>query len=311
MTFDRLAWLEFEYLSLGAGVQSTAIALLAEEGVIPKPDVAIFADTGWEPTEVYEHLERLESALSFPVIRVQVGNIRDDTLAGKGMILPVFVKGHDGQASMLNRQCTVTYKVVPIRRYVRKRLGARSSSDGRILSPPNGHRAGQWIGFSVDEVARVNDSGLPPYLSNRYPLLDLHMSRTNCIAYLESRGWPDVPKSACVGCPFHGNRMWREMRDHDPESFADAVRFDKQMRERGWRAREDPYLHRSLQPLDEAPIEKRQRKDELAGRGDLFDFLDPRTTAGIDFDPEDGAINGCSPHGCRVGTEDTNGDEAA
>ncbi len=36
-------------LSLGAGVQSTTLALLAVEGVLPMPDVAIFADTGWEP----------------------------------------------------------------------------------------------------------------------------------------------------------------------------------------------------------------------------------------------------------------------
>lgn len=47
-------------LSLGAGVQSTTIYLLACEGVIPPFDAAIFADTGWEPRRVYEHLERLE-----------------------------------------------------------------------------------------------------------------------------------------------------------------------------------------------------------------------------------------------------------
>ena len=44
-------------LSLGAGVQSTTLALLAVRGEIgPMPDCAIFADTGWEPRAVYEHL---------------------------------------------------------------------------------------------------------------------------------------------------------------------------------------------------------------------------------------------------------------
>lgn len=35
-------------LSLGAGVQSTTMALMAAHGEIgPMPDCAIFADTGW------------------------------------------------------------------------------------------------------------------------------------------------------------------------------------------------------------------------------------------------------------------------
>ncbi len=40
-------------LSLGAGVQSTTVLLLACEGEIPRFDVALFADTGWEPSAVY------------------------------------------------------------------------------------------------------------------------------------------------------------------------------------------------------------------------------------------------------------------
>jgi hypothetical protein len=44
-------------LSLGAGVQSTTMALMAAVGEIAdKPDAAIFADTGWEPKAVYDHL---------------------------------------------------------------------------------------------------------------------------------------------------------------------------------------------------------------------------------------------------------------
>lgn len=35
-------------LSLGAGVQSTTMLLVAAEGRIPAFDVALFADTGWE-----------------------------------------------------------------------------------------------------------------------------------------------------------------------------------------------------------------------------------------------------------------------
>ena len=49
--------LRLRALSLGAGVQSTTLALMASHGEIgPMPDCAIFADTGWEPQAVYDHL---------------------------------------------------------------------------------------------------------------------------------------------------------------------------------------------------------------------------------------------------------------
>jgi hypothetical protein len=70
-------------LSLGAGVQSTTVLLLACEGVIPRFDVALFADTGWEPRAVYENLVRLRAhaaTFGIPGRTVSAGNIRDDAL---------------------------------------------------------------------------------------------------------------------------------------------------------------------------------------------------------------------------------------
>ena len=44
-------------LSLGAGVQSSTMALMADQGAFgEKPTAAIFADTGWEPRPVIDHL---------------------------------------------------------------------------------------------------------------------------------------------------------------------------------------------------------------------------------------------------------------
>ncbi|AMS45394.1 hypothetical protein FHS67_005214 [Aminobacter aminovorans] len=74
-------------LSLGAGVQSTTLALLAAQGIVgPMRDCAIFADTGWEPASVYAHLRWLMSAnvLPFPVYIVSAGNIRDNLLDASG-----------------------------------------------------------------------------------------------------------------------------------------------------------------------------------------------------------------------------------
>ena len=59
------------FLSLGAGVQSSTIALMAAAGEItPMPKAAIFADTEAEPASVYKWLEWLERQLPFPVHRV-------------------------------------------------------------------------------------------------------------------------------------------------------------------------------------------------------------------------------------------------
>ncbi len=48
-------------ISLGAGVQSSTMALMAAHGEIePMPDAAIFADTQNEPQRVYEWLDWLD-----------------------------------------------------------------------------------------------------------------------------------------------------------------------------------------------------------------------------------------------------------
>ena len=72
------------FLSLGAGVQSSTLALMIAHGELEPVEAAIFADTGWEPRKVYEWLDWLEQQLPFPVYRVQHGNLRSDTLARGG-----------------------------------------------------------------------------------------------------------------------------------------------------------------------------------------------------------------------------------
>ena len=69
-------------LSLGGGVQSSVMALMASQSLLPTgsggafdriPDCAIFADTRWEPPSVYEHIEWLKDRLSFPLHVVDNG----------------------------------------------------------------------------------------------------------------------------------------------------------------------------------------------------------------------------------------------
>lgn len=85
-------------LSLGAGVQSTTLAILAAEGAIDPLDGAIFSDTGWEPAAVYAHLDRLEQQIlkpaGIPLHRVNNGNLREDALNPNRMRnIPAYTAG--------------------------------------------------------------------------------------------------------------------------------------------------------------------------------------------------------------------------
>jgi hypothetical protein len=284
-------------LSLGAGVQSTVLALLATEGALPGLDAAVFADTGWEPGAVYAHLDRLTAVLGdagIPVHRVSSGNLRADAIdpVHRYASIPYFVRNPDGSDGMGRRQCTAEYKITPIGRKVRELLGAAPPDFRRV---PAGRVAEQWIGFSVDEIHRVSDKDRVSYLAKRYPLLDLGMSRKDCIRWLGSRGWDQVSKSACIGCPFHGNRQWRDMRDNRPAEWADAVEFDAAIRKGGANPLDgEAFLHASRVPLDQAPIDRVTRTEWRTRQGDLLDVL-------ADQRMEDGDPDGCSPYGCRSG----------
>lgn len=65
------------FISLGAGVQSSTMALMAAHGELhPMPEGAIFADTQDEPQEVYDWLAELQRHLPFPIHRVSAGKLK-------------------------------------------------------------------------------------------------------------------------------------------------------------------------------------------------------------------------------------------
>lgn len=291
---------DIQVLSLGAGVQSTALALMAVEGTLPRLDAAIFADTGWEPARVYAHLDALAVELNragIPLHRVSNGNLRDDALNPdhRYASIPYFVRNPDDSEGMGRRQCTSEYKLTPVRRKVRELLGAEAPEFRRV---PRGRVAEVWIGFSTDEIGRVSDNDRVLYERKRHPLLELGMSRNDCARWLRSRGWTSVEKSACIGCPYHGNRQWRQLRDEHPDEWADAVRFDHAIRKGGSRSLPldgEAFLHRSRVPLELAPIDRVTRAEWRDRQGDLLEL------AADDEVDEHGDPDGCSPWGCRSG----------
>ena len=256
-------------LSLGAGVQSTTMALMAAHGEIePMPDCAVFADTGWEPSAVYEHLRWLMSpnVLPFPVDVVRArppraGNIRSDLVArvdGKRKrfaAIPFFTEG----GGLGRRQCTREYKIDPIRQHGRHMLGLRPRQRN-----PRHVAIIEWIGISTDEATRMKPSR-DAWVEHRWPLIEKFMARWDCLRWLERQGYPVPPKSSCIGCPFHSDAHWREMRDNAPDEWADAVEVDRLIRSRGSLGDmgERQYMHRSLVPLDEVDLSTAEDRGQI------------------------------------------------
>lgn len=260
--FVRLEHPDLTVLSLGAGVQSSTLLLMAVQGELDrKPDAAIFADTGWEPAAVYRHLEWLKRQVEgiIPVYVVSIGNIRADSLASKHgkrfATLPFHVANLDGEHAMLRRQCTREYKITPITRKIRELLGVEP---GRRVKA----RVEQWFGISLDEVYRMKQNR-QPWVTNRYPLIEKRMDRASCLLWLERNGYPRPPKSAYIGCPFHHDGYWRDMKLNRPEEWADAVEYDRAIR-RGLRGvLQEAYLHSSLQPLDQVDLATAHDRGQL------------------------------------------------
>ena len=262
-------------ISLGAGVQSSVMALMAAKGEItPMPDCAIFADTMDEPDEVYTHLEWLTKQLPFPVyvthndislsealIDTNTPNLeKEDECFVIG--LPSQTKSHvfaplytkEGMAP--RRFCTKKFKIDPVRNKIRQLLGLKK-----------GQRVGkdviveQWIGISTDEIQRAKDSR-DKYIVHRFPLIEHRMKRHHCHTWFNKEYKNrKLPRSACVYCPYKRNDEWRYLRDNDPKGWQKAVEIDEKLRF-DFNGNEQ-FVHNSKVPLKVADLETAEDKGQL------------------------------------------------
>ena len=167
------------------------------------------------------------------------------------MAIPAFLMGADGKKGMGRRQCTHEHKLKPLRWKSRELAGFGRKDK----IPPKTVRT--WIGISVDEAHRMKDSDVK-WNENYYPLIEARMSRGDCIAWMEKRQYPRAPRSACLGCPFHTNEEWREVRK-EPDEWQDTCRVDDIFRRQTSKYNSNigasQYLHSSMVPLRDADID--------------------------------------------------------
>lgn len=255
-------------LSLGAGVQSSTMALMAAAGEIdPMPECAIFADTGAEPQRVYEWLDWLEKQLPFPVHRVMhkeglLVNILATDVKGTTKDRVVSVPFFTDNGGMTRRQCTREFKITPIEKKVRELCGLakgeRVKKGEKLVT--------QWIGISTDEATRMKESQTH-WTDNRRPLIEKRMNRTDCLDWMREKGFPEPAKSSCTFCPYHDNRTWRDMKDNDVDAWSQAVEVDRHIRTssasvtRGMTA--NLYIHRSMMPLEDVDLSTAEERGQI------------------------------------------------
>lgn len=236
--------------NFGGGLQTGCMAEMVVSGDLPKPDAFIFADTGDEPSYVYQQVQyykkRVESA-GVPFLIVNNGSIHDDLYSGRKRFvsIPLFTKTVKNERSgfgmkattyqngKMKRQCTNEYKIVPVHREIKSMLLemglAREDKLGRIYAN-RGVTIDSWFGFTIDEVERMKPSRLK-WENKVYPLIEKRMYRADCESWLQNRGLPIPKSSACRKCPLISNARMRELRDNDANGWKNRISFDSHLRD--------------------------------------------------------------------------------
>jgi len=252
-------------LSLGAGVQSSTLALMIEKGEVPMVDCAIFSDTQAEPDYVYDYLYKLKKLVSYPIHIVTGGDLGEDSLNDPFVKLPVYILDLEtGVVGFGRRQCTREYKITPIIKKIRELSGLKKYQ--RI---PVDFKVSMLMGISRDEMQRATEN-TEKWITNEYPLIfDKQYNRGDCLAWIERNGYTLPQRSACYFCPFQSNMEWRKMKELQPVMFNNAVKFDEKIRHKMRDDRYQAYLHKECRPLKDIDLDP--NKDQMDMFNDICD----------------------------------------
>lgn len=231
-------------LSFGAGMQSTALALMSCENAIKKTpvyplvpvyDAVIFCDLGLEPTWVYQQMEftrrSCESAgIFFKVLNTPLyQDFKTNFGERRAISIPWWTLKEDGHKSRMPRNCTIDYKVKTIGQYVRwDLLGYRKH---QRLRPEDIKAHEMHMGFSVEESRRCKDS-INPLFINKFPLVEMGMTRADNYKYILETWGLDTKASACAFCPFHRNYFYEYIREHEEATYSKVVEIDHLLRDK-------------------------------------------------------------------------------
>ena len=243
-------------ISLGLGVQSTALYMMSSLGRIPRADYAIFADLGAESNKTYEVLEYLKDWSKYnngiPIEITKEKNLLKDILnqtnstGQKFASIPAFSES----GGMVRRQCTSEYKIQPVVKKIRElhKLKFRQRMPKTEV----------WLGISMDEIQRMKISQLPR-IDYYYPLIEERMSRGDCYRFFKEKNFPIPDKSSCIFCPYHSDKNWKDIKENNPKAWDKCIEVDNAIRGASKKGLNDKmFLHRSLIPLKDIEFADQQ-----------------------------------------------------
>jgi hypothetical protein len=180
--------MEINVLSYGGGVNSSALFFYILENKLPL-DLVIFADTGVESKETYKSVDNLKkecikNKIEFVTVQSKHGNLYDYYFKNKLVM------------SIMRRDCTLRFKIAPIRQYIRKRYGKQQ----KFL---------MYIGIAYDELHRMTTSNVK-YITYSYPFIDNKINRKGNEHILKKYNFI-ANKSGCIGCPFQSKKSWEKL----------------------------------------------------------------------------------------------------
>lgn len=239
-------------ISLGWGVQSFTLAAMSALGELEPVNAAVHADTLHESQLTYQFAEKwtpwLENhGVKVVTVKNPTGGMTDEAMkTQKGLYIPAFTHDERGKG-MLPRSCTRGWKIVPMRRWMQE------NRDGAQVE--------QWLGISLDEFQRMKPAEVK-YITTRWPLIELKMTRDDCVKWLNLRDLEIPPKSSCTFCPFHSMNEWRRIKANESD-WTEAVKIDKAIRNLRGKNR-DLYLHPSRKPLEAVDLRSDQERGQLS-----------------------------------------------
>lgn len=222
-------------LGLSGGRDSAALAVYMRQNHPELEMEYFFTDTGKELPEVYEFLYRLEGFLGKEILRLNPDRDFDFWLRQYNNFLP----------SPQARWCTKQLKLRPFEHWIRPQLAA-----GNIVY--------SYVAIRADEDYRQGYNSKKENLVIRLPFKEAGIDKAGVIEILEASGL-GLPKyyewrtrSGCTFCFFQQKIEWVRLKEHHPEAFEDAKRYEKTAVENG-----SPFTWSQGESLDELSTEER------------------------------------------------------
>lgn len=232
-----------DILSCGAGMQSTALALMpcdnAHNGTkypeVPIYDAVLYCDLKCEPPWVYEQAafiakERERASVPFYVLESDLyGHYTHNFWKARVVSVPFWSADEQtGKKGRMMRNCTIDFKIKIMQKFVKYTLlGYRPY---QRIRPEDCKAHIMHIGFSKEEQQRIFDNPHPMF-KNRFPLVEMGPELPDNYRYCLEAWGLETKVSACSMCPYHRNYFFRYLRDHCPENYQQVVDFDRMLEE--------------------------------------------------------------------------------